>query len=250
MNRKVLIALAVTTFVFGLALLLYPKVNGALLDRQIDEAAQSVVTWILQERESAVDHGTGTDANAVSDTSAAAAERNYAALWEDILAYNRKIYEDGQRALNDKSVYEQPSFDLRAYGVDCDAIGVLQLPTLDLQLPIYLGASEDNMALGAAHLSQTSLPIGGQNTNSVIVGHCGWKGATMFRHLSSLQVGDSVTVVNLWDTLTYTVVEKEILQPYDISKVLIRPDRDMLTLVTCYGRGGKQRIAVYCERAA
>lgn len=118
-------------------------------------------------------------------------------------------------------------------------------------MPIYLGASDDHLAAGAAQLSQTSLPIGGTNTNCVIAGHRGWRGADYFRYVPDLQIGDEIIITNLWETLTYTVVETDIIAPNDVDKILIQEGKDMLTLITChpYASGGKQRYVVYCERS-
>lgn len=117
-------------------------------------------------------------------------------------------------------------------------------------MPVYLGASDDHLAAGAAVLGNTSAPIGGDNTNSVIAGHRGWKGADYFRHIDRLQVGDTVTLTNLWETLTYTVVDIQVIQPHEVDKIKIQPSRDLLTLISChpYASGGRQRYVVCCER--
>ena len=106
------------------------------------------------------------------------------------------------------------------------------------------------MADGAAHLSQTSLPVGGNNTNCVIAGHRGYNGASYFRYITDLQVGDTVIITNLWETISYTVTSTDIIEPNDVSKILIQENREMLTLLTChpYASGGRQRYVVYCER--
>ena len=84
----------------------------------------------------------------------------------------------------------------------------------------------------------------------VIAGHRGWRGADYFRHIDRLAVGDTVTLTNLWETLTYAVTDIEIIQPHEVDKVKIQPNRDLLTLITChpYASGGRQRYVVYCER--
>ena len=107
------------------------------------------------------------------------------------------------------------------------------------------------MADGAAHLSQTSLPIGGMDTNCVIAGHRGYCGASYFRHLDQLHIGDRVSVTNLWETLTYRVCEIRVIDPSDVEEILIQPGRELLTLLTChpYASGGRQRYVVYCERS-
>ena len=114
----------------------------------------------------------------------------------------------------------------------------------------YLGASDAHLAAGAAVLGNTSAPIGGDNTNCVIAGHRGWRGADYFRHIDRLQVGDTVKLTNLWETLTYTVADIRIMQPHEVDKIKIQQGRDLLTLLTChpYASGGRQRFVVYCER--
>ena len=117
-------------------------------------------------------------------------------------------------------------------------------------MPVYFGASDSHLAAGAAVLGNTSAPIGGMSTNCVIAGHRGWYGTDYFRHIDRLQVDDTVTITNLWETLTYTVVGIQIIQPHEVNRIKIQPGRDLLTLITChpYASGGRQRLVVYCER--
>ena len=145
---------------------------------------------------------------------------------------------------------EEPAVDLAAYGIEDEIIGVLEIPAMELTMPVYLGASDDHLAAGAAVLGNTSAPIGGDNTNCVIAGHRGWKGADYFRHIDRLQVGDTVQLTNLWETLTYTVTDIQVIQPHEAEKIKIQPNRDLLTLLTChpYASGGRQRYVVVCER--
>ena len=117
-------------------------------------------------------------------------------------------------------------------------------------MPLYLGATTQHLAAGAAHLSQTSLPIGGNNTNCVIAGHRGYNGATYFRYITDLQPGDKIFITNIWETLTYEVCEIKIIKPYEVNEIHIQEGRDLLTLLTChpYGSGGKYRYLVFCQR--
>ena len=127
---------------------------------------------------------------------------------------------------------------------------MLSIPAIELEMPVYLGASYDNMAAGAAVLGQTSLPIGGDNTNCVIAGHRGWNGAAYFLNIDKLQEGDEIQLINLWETMNYNVTEIRIIEPTDIKQVLIQDDRELLTLMSChpYASGGKYRYLVFCER--
>lgn len=243
MFRKRLIAAMLLVFAAGLVICLYPKVNGAIMDSGMKETVQSIVERIEKARseyESSIEfsHGLSNDVPKYNE-----------ALWDAIVGYNETIWKQRQSGLCDPWAYEQPSFTLGDYGLEDEAFGVLIIPALDLEMSLYLGASYEHMAAGAAHLSQTSLPIGGSNTNCVIAGHCGWKGATYFRHLTDLQIGDTVYVMNFWETLTYTVITTKVINPNEIDEILIQPGRDMLTLFTCSGRNGSRRYVVYCERA-
>ena len=99
-------------------------------------------------------------------------------------------------------------------------------------------------------LAQTSIPIGGENSNSVIAGHRSWNGYKYFLDIELLEAGDLVYITNLWGTLTYRVTEIQIINPNEIDAILIRPGKDMITLLTChpYGSGGLYRYLVFCER--
>ena len=167
-----------------------------------------------------------------------------------MVRYNEAIYTQGQAGLSCEYDYQKPSFTLTQYGLADEVFGVISIPAMELEMPIFLGATEQHMADGAAHLSQTSLPIGGENTNCVIAGHRGYNGASYFRYIDKLKVGDLVSVTNLWERLTYRVCEIKIIDPHDVTEILIQPGRELLTLLTChpYASGGRQRYVVYCER--
>jgi sortase A len=167
-----------------------------------------------------------------------------------MLAYNHEIFQNGQKDLDGKQAYESPAFRLKDYGLESEVYAVISIPILELEMPVYLGATGRHMSEGAALLSQTSIPIGGQNTNAVIAGHRGWRGASYFRYIDKLQPGDEVIITNLWEELHYAVTEIQIIQPNEVDKILIQPDRELVTLLTChpYASGGRQRLLVICER--
>ena len=174
----------------------------------------------------------------------------YPELLAALQEYNHQLYAEKQCNLVDLEACEEPAVDLAAYGIDDEIIGVLEIPAMELTMPVYLGALDDHLAAGATVLGNTSAPIGGDNTNCVIAGHRGWRGADYFRYIDRLQVGDTVTLTNLWETLTYTVTDIQIIQPHEVDKIKIQQGRDLLTLLTChpYASGGRQRYVVCCER--
>ena len=224
--RKTSLVLAVLLAVAGICIMLWPVFTG----HRLQNNAATAVQEFLADRDEP--------------------EQLYPELLAALQDYNRQLYAEKQRNLTNLEACEAPAADLTAYGIEDEIIGVLEIPAMELTMPVYLGASDAHLAAGAAVLGNTSAPIGGDNTNSVIAGHRGWKGADYFRHIGRLQVGDIVTLTNLWETLTYTVADIQIIQPHEVDKIKIQQGRDLLTLLTChpYASGGRQRYVVYCER--
>lgn len=223
--RKTSLVLAMLLAVAGICVMLWPIFTGYKLQADTDGAVQS----FLEERKP---------------------EQQYSELLADLQAYNQRIYAEKQSGLVDLEACEVPAADLTAYGVEDEIIGVLEIPAMELIMPVYLGASDAHLAAGAAVLGNTSAPIGGDSTNCVIAGHRGWRGADYFRHIDKLAVGDTVRLTNLWETLTYTVADIQIIQPHEVDKIKIQQDRDLLTLLTChpYASGGRERYVVYCKK--
>lgn len=234
MAKGLEICVAVLLFIAGLLTLLYPSLNGARLEKASIEAAESFMDAFIIPAETVPEE----------------TPRPYAELYEAMTAYNEKIYAERQQGLSDPQAYEEAGVDLSAYGLEDGVAAVLSIPAIELEMPVYLGASYDNMAAGAAVLGQTSLPIGGENTNCVIAGHRGWNGAAYFLNIDKLTEGDNVQLINPWETMNYTVTEIRIIEPTDIAQILIQDGRELLTLMSChpYASGGKYRYLVICER--
>ena len=245
--RKIVILIMLLIFAAGLGIMLYPSLQGAITDHRIIQEAHE----FLEKLETIP---TKPEAEATEPTEPTEPTETEPVLYPELLnamqSYNQQIWEEKQAGLCDPWSYEQPSFTLGDYGLEDEVFGVITLPRLQREMPLYLGATYKHMADGAAHLSQTSLPIGGENTNCVIAGHRGWGGASYFRYITELEAGDEVIITNLWGELRYTVTETKIIDPNDVEEILIQQDRELLTLLTChpYASGGKYRYVVYCER--
>lgn len=223
--RKTSLVLAALLAVVGVCVMLWPVFTGHRLQADTDAAVQE----ILAEHDEPEQHPE---------------------LLATLQDYNQRIYAEKQSGLVDLEACEEPAADLSAYGIEDEIVGVLEIPAMELTMPVYLGASDAHLAAGAAVLGNTSAPIGGNNTNCVIAGHRGWRGADYFRHIDKLAVGDTVKLTNLWETLTYTVADIQIIQPHEVEKIKIQQGRDLLTLLTChpYASGGKQRYVAFCVR--
>ncbi len=162
--------------------------------------------------------------------------------------YNKDLLVNGQE-ISDPFSFQKLDFDMRSYGIENNIVAEIKIERLNLKVPIYLGATEENLNKGLAHLSHTSLPLGEKTSNVVVAGHRGLIRHKMFRHLDKLQQGDEIVITNFWEELRYKVIKYEIISPDEVSKVLIQDGKDMITLITCHPfRVNTQRLVVYCER--
>ena len=162
--------------------------------------------------------------------------------------YNKDLLVNGQE-ISDPFSFQKLDFDMRSYGIENNIVAEIKIDRLNLKVPIYLGATEENLNKGLAHLSHTSLPLGEETSNVVVAGHRGLIRHKMFRHLDKLQQGDEIVITNFWEELRYKVIKYEIISPDEVSKVLIQEGKDMITLITCHPfRVNTQRLVVYCER--
>ena len=170
-------------------------------------------------------------------------------LLEEMEDYNKKLQQDGQE-LTDCWSYEQTDISEEDGLENTGAVGSIRIPAISAELPLYVGATDENMAKGAAVLSQTSMPVGGPDTNCVIAAHRGYRGMPYFRRINELKPGDRVEIHNAREILVYTVERAEIILPTDLRCLEIQPGRDMVTLLSCHPYMGHSqfRYVVYCAR--
>ncbi len=234
-NKKIyrwLTLLAVLLFLAGLVVLLFPVFTNWIYEGEVRQQKQ-----IFQQRvEAAIDETRDNDLPLEE-------------LYQELKRRNEALFVDMQKDLKDPFSYQQPAIDLTAYGLEGNIIGFICIPKMGVELPILLGANTANMREGAVHLTETSYPIGGENTNCVLAAHRGSSRAAMFRDIEKLEIGDEIDIRNFREVLTYQVTELRVIAPTDVQELLIQPGRDMLTLITCHPyRHNYQRYVVYCER--
>lgn len=130
-----------------------------------------------------------------------------------------------------------------------DVMARLKIPAIDVDLPIYHGTSDDTLLRGIGHLEGSSLPVGGNDTHSVLTAHRGLAQAEMFTNLDKVVVGDRFTIEVFGEVLTYQVRETKVVDPEDTDSLNAVTGRDLVTLVTCTPLGiNSQRILVTAER--
>lgn len=175
----------------------------------------------------------------------------YIALRVAVDAHNKEIFENNQEGLLTKADCADIVLDVSEYGLPDGVFGVVSIPSIDVQMPLRLAASDKNLDKGFAQISYTSIPVGGPNTHSVIAAHRGWKGADYLKYVDKVAVGDMVYVQNPWETLEYVVTEIVIIKPWESEYLTIQPGKDLLTVCTCHPYGnGYNRYLLVCERAS
>ena len=112
-------------------------------------------------------------------------------------------------------------------------MGYIQIPKIDVELPIYHGVDEDTLARGVGHLPGSSLPIGGEGNHAVLTGHTGLPSARLFTDLIALQEGDRFYVHTLDQALCYQVDQIMVVLPTQGEELMPRAGEDYCTLVTC-----------------
>lgn len=256
MKNKVKKVIAILIIAVGIGLIVYPYFINRITSKQIEDSINIFldeigdldeiddIEAVSYQDESKQDKSKNVDA--VENDVVSSETRDY--LYTKMKEYNRNLNENDQKIV-DAFSYETPSFDLTKYGLEENIIGIITIPKINLELPIYLGATEENLNKGAVHLSQTSMPLGGNNSNTVIAAHRSSFKHEFFRNIDKLEIGDEVIIKAFWKTLTYTVSKKIVISPYDSSKVLIQKNKDLVTLITCHPYGEtSERYVVYCER--
>ena len=125
----------------------------------------------------------------------------------------------------------------------------IEIPKLSLEIPIYLGATENELSKGIGQVEGSSLPVGGPNTHTVLAGHRGMGTKAMFRNLDVLQKGDTFYIYTLEETLQYEVYNVEVILPHETENLNIREGEDLASLVTCHPfRANSHRLVVHGER--
>ncbi|MBQ3929007.1 MAG: class C sortase [Clostridia bacterium] len=261
--KKIINVIAVIMLAAGFVILVKPYVSDYFIAREnariinefrqkihsVQEVSDSSETYRSGDRSSVSENSVSENSDYLyhtsDDTQFPEADR-YGGLYRQMREYNKQIYADRQTELRDAFSYTTNHFDFGAYGITDEIAGYISIERLHLQLPLYIGSSLDNMGRGATIMNQTSMPVGGRNTNCVIAAH---RSRGFFEEIEEIQTGDIIKINNLWEELEYKVVKTIVIDPYDVDKIKIVPDQDMVTLLTCHPYlVNDHRYIVYCTR--
>jgi len=208
MKKRIGTILIVLVFVVGLAVLLYP-------------ALSDYVNSLYQAQEVEYYHEAVEQAD----------DSEFEGMLEEARRYNMRLYEKQNR-------YKMSDEELQEYQAllrpgQSDVIGVLEVPLINVRLPIYHGTDEAVLQVGIGHIEGTSLPVGGLGSHSALSGHRGLPSAKLLSNLDRVGIGDTFTVSVLREVLTYEVDQVLIVDPDVMAPLALVQDKDYVTLVTC-----------------
>lgn len=131
----------------------------------------------------------------------------------------------GEETSGNKSYYDALNIN--------PSMGSIEIPKINVNIPIYHGTREEVLSRGAGHLENSSLPSGEPGIHSVITAHRGLPSSKLFRNLDKLVIGDQFSIRVLDETLTYEVHDINIVLPHETDWLQINEDENIVTLLTC-----------------
>lgn len=221
--------MSIVLFVVGLTATSYPLISSIMLQR---EQNNTVATY---------------------EKAASASDDSYIKeALEDADEYNRVLYQTGGITVGSNSgILSNQNYNNLLNVSDSGVIGNIEIPKIDVNLPIYHGTSDEVLNVGVGHLRESSLPVGGENTRAVLTGHRGLPNSKLFTRLDELEIGDLFYIRVLNETLAYQVCDIDVIDPEDVDSLQIQEGRDLVTLLTCHPYGiNTHRLIVTGERVA
>ena len=224
-KHRLTTVLLVLVFFAGLGLLLYPPISNWY---NVHHSSRIISSYL--------------------DEVAELDDENYAQLMLDAQAFNKKVNKLHEYALSPEMMEEYNSvLDVSGLGI----MGYVDIPKLNVSIPIYHGTSEGVLQIAVGHLEWSSLPIGGESTHCVLSGHRGLPAAKLLTDLPEMEKGDLFYLRVLNELLTYEVDQILTVEPQDVKDLKIVPGKDYCTLVTCTPYGiNSHRLLVRGHRIA
>lgn len=227
-SEKILLIIAIIFIIVGTGIFLYPSISNYFAEKNHVEAIRNYDKMVVKIGEDSLKK-----------------EK------EKAQTYNENLSGD---PVHDPFVlgsgYALPENYKEVLNISGDGImGYIQIPKISVDLPIYHGTSEEVLEKGVGHIQNTSVPIGGNSTHSVLTGHTGLPNAELFTRLDELVVGYIFYIHVLNDILTYKVYEIKVVLPDNIDELRITSGEDLVTLVTCTPYGvNSHRLLVKAKR--
>ncbi len=231
MKRRQILSIIglVLVLLLALGLMLYPVISNCINAKYASEI-QTSYEAVIED----------TDNSALLEAKKAAVRYN-----DSITPGAAEVDAYSQEALRAASQDYETLLNVAGDGI----MGYVEIPKIDVKLPIYHGTNNDSLDRGIGHLLGSSLPIGGADTHSILTAHSGMASQKMFSDLPQLKVGDVFYLKVLGETLAYQVDQIHTVLPHDTTYLGIEHGEDLCTLVTCTPFGvNTHRLLVRGER--
>ena len=218
------------TFILGFLLLCYPLVSSKMQEKRQAEAVSTYKEEVVSKGE-----------EEIQDMRANAEHYN------DVLFQCQGAIVDNA----DMGILSDDSYNSLLLQSNTGVMGSIEIPKIDVDLPIFHGTSDEVLSVSIGHQQGTSLPVGGENTHSCLTGHRGLPGAKLFTRLDEMASGDLFFINVLGETLAYKVYDIRVVEPHEAETYVatIESGRDIITLVTCTPYGlNTHRLLVSGER--
>ena len=211
MKKKIITICAAVLFLTALGLTLYPLISNYVNQKYASEI-QTAYQELIQQ----------TDDSVLQEAKQRAVSYNLAITPGTADAYS-------EESLSSAAENYDNQLDIAGNGI----MGYVEIPKIQVNLPIYHGTDAEVLDRGVGHLLGSSLPVGGENTHTILSGHSGMASQKMFTDLEQLTQGDVFYLNVLNETLAYQVTEINTVLPYETDLLGIVPGEDLCTLITC-----------------
>ena len=216
-------------FCVGILLCLYPFISGIVHRREQKSVISTYESHIMQDT------------------------KEMDKVFEKAKEYNR-VLNDTKGIVIESSLQEMSGLSDEEYNNQLNmagsgVMGSLEIPKIDVNLPIYHGTEDSVLSKGVGHLQGSNLPVGEENTRSILTGHRGLPNAKLFTRLDELKKGDLFFIRVCGKTLAYKVEKTEVIKPEEAETLSVVSGKDLVSLVTCTPYGiNTHRLVVTGER--
>lgn len=152
---------------------------------------------------------------------------------ESAYKYNSLLYQMQGAIVDDLDLISDESYNKQLNHTGNGIMGSLEIPKINVNLPIYHGTGDEALANGVGHIQGTSLPVGGENTHAVLSGHRGLPSSKLLVRLDEMEVDDYFFLRVGNETLAYKVIDIVVVEPDDVSNLEVKVGEDLVSLVTC-----------------
>lgn len=232
MKKRVTTILIMIIFLAGLSLLLYPLIANQWNNHRQKQLISGYEEVVAQKEKNG--------------------QINYTKEWDRAKTYNTSLQPSilpDSFAVAEASDGEDANYFSCLNLSDDGMMGYIEVPKINIKIPIYHTTEEEVLQKAAGHLEGSSLPVGGEGTHAVISAHRGLPSASLFTDLDKLENGDHFLLYVLDDVLCYEVDKISVVEPKDTKDLAVEAGQDLVTLLTCTPYGvNSQRLLVRGHR--